>query len=81
MSILRNGHVVYFCCIKASLVPVEFNKWPCPCHYLSGLYVAVAKVRVALSNLRNSHVALSILGVNLPVAGLTHKAAVSATLG
>ena len=33
------------------------------CHCLFGAHVAVTKVHVALSNLRNSHVALSILGV------------------
>ena len=34
-----------------------------PCHYFFGPHVAVSKVHVALSNLRNSQVALSILGV------------------
>ena len=46
---------------------------PCPlsnlrnghvqCHYLVGPHVADANVHVALSNLRNGYVALSILGV------------------
>ena len=34
-----------------------------PCHYLFGAHVAVTKVHVALSNLRNKPVTLSILGV------------------
>ena len=33
------------------------------CHYLIGPHFTVANVHVALSNLRNSHVALSMLGV------------------
>ena len=45
------------------LSPVEFKKWPCLCHYLFGPHVAVAKVHVTLSNLRNGYVALSILVV------------------
>ena len=35
-----------------------------PCHYLFGPHVTVVNVYVALLNLRNSHVALSILEVN-----------------
>ena len=55
-----------------SHVSVAYNS-PCPlsilrnsyvtCHYLFRPHVNVVKVHVALSNLRNGHVALSILGV------------------
>ena len=61
MSILRNANVACLCRLILPLSPVKFKKWPCP--YLFGPHVAVAKVHDALLNLRNGHVALSILGI------------------
>ena len=46
-----------------------------PCHHLFGPHIAVANVHVALSNLRNSHVALLALGVKGHWSGrLSNKA-------
>ena len=44
------------------------------CHYyFVGPYVALTKVHVALSYLRNIHVALSILGVKAIVVGFNGR--------
>ena len=50
--------------LNIPLVPCRILKNdPVPCHYRLEPHVAVANVHHALSNLRNSHVALLILGV------------------
>ena len=51
---LRNCNVACLCHLKSPLSPVEFKKWP---------NVGVTNVHVALSNLRKSYGALSVLGV------------------
>ena len=61
MSILRNASVA--CHLIFLLSPVEFKIYPCPMSLSFGPHVVVANVHVALSNLGNGHVALSILGV------------------
>ena len=63
MSILRNANVhvsvaYYFPCPLSNLRNANV-----PCHYIILPNVAVAKGHVTLSNSRNGHVALSILGV------------------
>ena len=52
--------------LKIPVSPVEFKNGHVPCDYLFRPHVAVKKVHVALSNSRNSHVTLSVLGVKGP---------------
>ena len=59
MLILRNGNVT----CRSPCPLLNFRNSHVLCHYLCGLHVAVTEVNVALSDLRCSHVALSILGV------------------
>ena len=65
ISILRNGNVACLCRLnfpsKCPLSNLRIDH--VPCHYPIGPHVAVDKVYNALSNLRNSHVVLSILEV------------------
>ena len=64
MSILRNANSHVSCHLILPLSPVEFKKCQCPMSlYHLSLYRSDDKGHVALLNLRNGHVALSILGV------------------
>ena len=54
----RNTNVACLCRFTFPLFPVEFNKWQC---HMS--LSCLAQVQVGLLNLRNGHVALSIMGV------------------
>ena len=63
MSVLRNGYVACICRFKFLLSSVNSKNGHVPCHLFFGPHVSITKVHVALSNLRDSHVTLSILGV------------------
>ena len=63
MTILRNANFACLCRLIFPMPLSNLNFKKCPCHYLFGPHVTVAKVHVALYNFRNGHVALSILGV------------------
>ena len=72
MSILRNANVACLCRLRFPLSPVDFKHCQCPMSLFFGPHVAVAKGHVALWNLRNGHVALSILGVKGHHLGYTY---------
>ena len=53
MSILRNANMACLCRLKCPCPLSNLRNGRVPCHYLFGPQVAVAKVHVALWNLRN----------------------------
>ena len=59
---LRNDNVTCFYRLILPLSYVDYYHVPCHYMYLFLPYITVAKAHVALLNLRNCHVALSILG-------------------
>ena len=69
MSILRNVNVTFLCRLFSPASPVDLRNPHVPYHFISQSNIIVTKPHVALSILRNVHVALTILGVKEPTNG------------
>ena len=63
MSILRKGNVACLCHLYSTMSHVKFKKWLCPMSLYFYLPVTCHLALGRMSNLRNGHVAVSILGV------------------
>ena len=59
----KNDNVAGLYHVKFPSSRVDFKKWSCLTSLSFWPHAAVTKVSVTLSNLRNSHVALSILEI------------------